>query len=98
MWEKAKDFLVRAFTIIFVASILIWFLQSFDFTLHMVADSGESMLAQLGTWLSHIFAPLGFEDWRASTALVTGITAKESVVSTLSVLTNATSDAGLSAA
>ena len=98
MWEKAKDFLVRAFTIIFVASILIWFLQSFDFTLHMVADSGESMLAQLVTWLSHIFAPLGFEDWRASTALVTGITAKESVVSTLSVLTNATSDAGLSAA
>lgn len=98
MWEKAKDFLVRAFTIIFVASILIWFLQSFDFTLHMVADSGESMLAQLGTWLSHIFAPLGFEDWRASTALVTGITAKESVVSTLSVLMNATSDAGLSAA
>ena len=97
MWEKAKDFLVRAFTIIFAASILIWFLQSFDFTLHMVADSGESMLAQLGTWLSHIFAPLGFEDWRASTALVTGITAKESVVSTLSVLTNATS-AGLSAA
>ena len=98
MWEKAKDFLVRAFTIIFVASILIWFLQSFDFTLRMVGDSSESILAQLGTWLSHIFAPLGFEDWRASTALVTGITAKESVVSTLSVLTNATSDAGLSAA
>lgn len=98
MWEKAKDFLKRAFTIIFVASIIIWFLQSFDFSFHMVADSSDSILAQLGTWLSYIFAPLGFADWRASTALVTGITAKESVVSTLSVLTNATSDAGLSAA
>lgn len=98
MWDKAKDFLKRAFTIIFVASIIIWFLQSFDFSFNMVADSSNSILAHLGTWLSHIFAPLGFEDWRASTALVTGITAKESVVSTLSVLTNATSDAGLAAA
>ncbi|MEG0736672.1 MAG: ferrous iron transport protein B [Longicatena sp.] len=98
MWEKAKDFLKRAFTIIFVASIIIWFLQSFDFSFQMVANSSDSILAQLGTWLSHIFKPLGFEDWRASTALVTGITAKESVVSTLSVLTNASSDAGLNVA
>lgn len=96
MWEKAKDFLRKAFTIIFVASIIIWFLQSFDFSFQMVEDSSNSILASLGTALSHIFAPLGFHDWRASTALVTGITAKESVVSTLSVLTNTTSDAGLS--
>lgn len=95
MWEKAKDFLKRAFTIIFLASIVIWFLQSFDFSLTMVADSSESMLAQVGTWVSYIFEPLGFADWRASTALVTGITAKESVVSTLSVLTGASTDASL---
>ena len=98
MWEKAKDFLRKAFTIIFVASIIIWFLQSFDFAFNFVEDSSTSMLANIGTWISHIFAPLGFEDWRASPALVTGITAKESVVSTLSVLTNTTSDAGLSVA
>lgn len=98
MWEKAKDFLRKAFTIIFVASIIIWFLQSFNFAFDFVSDSSQSILASIGTWLSHIFAPLGFEDWRASTALVTGITAKESVVSTLSVLTNTTSDAGLSVA
>lgn len=98
MWEKAKDFLRKAFTIIFVASIIIWFLQSFNFAFDFVSDSSQSILASIGTWLSHIFAPLGFQDWRASTALVTGITAKESVVSTLSVLTNTTSDAGLSVA
>ena len=98
MCEKAKHFLRKAFTIIFVASIIIWFLQSFDFAFNFVEDSSTSMLANIGTWISHIFAPLGFEDWRASTALVTGITAKESVVSTLSVLTNTTSDAGLSVA
>ncbi len=98
MWEKAKDFLRKAFTIIFVASIVIWFLQSYDFSFTAVADSADSMLASIGTWISHMFAPLGFEDWRASTALVTGITAKESVVSTLSVLTQTNSDAGLSAA
>lgn len=97
MWEKAKDFLRKAFTIIFIASIVIWFLQSFNFAFEFVEDSSTSILANIGTAISHIFAPLGFEDWRASTALVTGITAKESVVSTLSVLTNATSDAGLSA-
>ena len=98
MWEKAKDFLRKAFTIIFVASIVIWFLQSFDFALHFVEDSSDSILAALGSALSTVFAPLGFHDWRASTALVTGITAKESVVSTLSVLTNTTSDAGLNVA
>lgn len=97
MWEKAKDFLRKAFTIIFIASIVIWFLQSYDFDFNMVQDSAQSMLAAIGTWLSHIFTPLGFSDWRASTALVTGITAKESVVSTLSVLTQTSSDAGLSA-
>lgn len=95
MWEKAKDFLRKAFTIIFVASMLIWFLQSFDFQLQLVTDSATSMLATLGSWLSVLFTPLGFHDWRAATALVTGITAKESVVSTLSVLTQATSDANL---
>lgn len=97
MWEKAKDFLHRAFTIIFVASILIWFLQSFDFQLNYITDSSQSILATLGSALAQLFAPLGFNDWRAVTALVSGITAKESVVSTLSVLTGA-SDAGLSTA
>ena len=90
MWEKAKDFLRKAFTIIFVASIVIWFLQSYDFSFTAVADSADSILASIGTWISHMFAPLGFEDWRASTALVTGITAKESVVSTLSILYGST--------
>lgn len=98
IWEKAKDFLRKAFTIIFIASVLIWFLQSFDMSFNYVSDSSQSILATIGSGLAHIFAPLGFDDWRASTALVTGITAKESVVSTLSVLTNTTSDAGLSAA
>lgn len=97
MWEKAKDFLHRAFTIIFVASILIWFLQSFDWQLNYLEDSTTSILATLGSALAQIFAPLGFNDWRAATALVSGITAKESVVSTLSVLTGA-SDAGLTTA
>lgn len=98
MWEKAKDFMRKAFTIIFVASIVIWFLQSYDLSFTAVSDSQDSILASIGTFISHIFAPLGFHDWRASTALVTGITAKESVVSTLSVLTQTSSDAGLSAA
>ncbi|MDD8048408.1 MAG: ferrous iron transport protein B [Thomasclavelia sp.] len=87
MWEKAKDFLQRAFTIIFIASLVIWFLQSFNWSLNFVSDSSNSILASLGSAISIIFAPLGFNDWRASTALVTGITAKESVVSTLEVLT-----------
>ena len=96
MWEKAKDFLHRAFTIIFVATIVIWFLQSYDFSFHAVSDASGSILATIGTKIAWIFEPLGFADWRASSALITGITAKESVVSTLSILTGATTDAGLS--
>ena len=87
MWDKAKDFLTRAFTIIFVATIIIWFLQSFDTRLNVVEDSAQSMLAMIGRWIAPIFAPLGFEDWRVSTALITGFSAKEAVVSTLAVLT-----------
>ncbi|WP_418667023.1 ferrous iron transport protein B [Allofournierella sp.] len=87
MWDKAKDFLTRAFTVIFVATILIWFLQTFDSRLNVVADSSQSLLAALGGLLSPLFAPLGFGDWRVSTALITGFTAKEAVVSTLAVLT-----------
>lgn len=86
MWEKAKDFLVKAFTIIFVASVIIWMLQSFDWGFNAVEDSADSILASIGAVIAPVFAPLGFGDWRASTALITGITAKESVVSTLNVL------------
>jgi len=88
MWEKAKDFIERAFTIIFLATIVIWFLQKFDIRLNEVTDSADSMLAQLGRLLAPVFAPLGFGDWRAATALITGFSAKEAVVSTLSVLLN----------
>ena len=95
MWEKAKDFLHRAFTIIFAATIIIWFLQSYDFSFHAVSDASASMLAVIGEKIAWIFEPLGFADWRASSALITGITAKESVVSTLSILTGASTDAGL---
>ena len=95
MWDKAKDFLQRAFTIIFVATVLIWFLQSFDSRLNVVADSADSLLAMMGHWLAPIFAPLGFDDWRIPTALITGFSAKEAVVSTLSVLTG-TATANLS--
>lgn len=95
MWEKAKDFLKKAFTIIFIASMIIWFLQSFNFRFEMVSDSSKSILAFIGNKLSFIFAPLGFSDWRLSTSLITGITAKESVVSTLSVLTNASNPEAL---
>ena len=88
LWDKAKDFLTRAFTVIFIATIVIWFLQTFDTRLNVVAAGGEaSMLASFGRFLSPIFAPLGFTDWRASTALLTGFSAKEAVVSTLAVLT-----------
>lgn len=87
MWDKAKDFLVRAFTVIFVATLIIWFLQTFDLRLNVVADSAQSMLAGIGKLLSPIFTPLGFNDWRVSTALLTGFSAKEAVVSTLAVLT-----------
>lgn len=96
MWEKARDFLERAFTIIFMATIIIWFLQTFDTRLNVVTNSADSLLAMLGQWIAPIFGPLGFSDWRISTALVTGITAKEAVVSTLSVLlaTSATQVSG----
>ena len=87
MWDKAKDFLQRAFTVIFVATIIIWFFQTFDARLNVVADSADSLLALVGQWIAPLFAPIGFSDWRVSTALITGFTAKEAVVSTLSVLT-----------
>lgn len=87
MWDKAKDFLQKAFTVIFVATVIIWFLQTFDAKLNVVADSANSLLAMIGQFISPIFAPLGFSDWRISTALITGFSAKEAVVSTLSVLT-----------
>lgn len=86
LWEKAKDFLQRAFTVIFLATIVIWFLQTFDLQLNVVTDSQDSILAMIAGWISPIFAPLGFGDWRISTALITGFMAKESVVSTLSIL------------
>lgn len=93
MWDKAKDFIQRAFTVIFVATMLIWFLQTFDTRLNVVSDSAESLLALVGQWIAPLFAPLGFSDWRVSTALITGFTAKEAVVSSLSVLTGtATAD------
>ena len=87
MWDKAKDFIERAFTIIFVATIVIWFLQTFDLRFNVVAQSEDSLLALIGQWIAPLFGPLGFSDWRVSTALITGFTAKEAVVSTLSVLT-----------
>ncbi|MCI7086265.1 MAG: ferrous iron transport protein B [Lachnobacterium sp.] len=86
IWDKAKDFLTRAFTIIFLATIIIWFLQSFDTHLNIVTDSKESILALIGSLIAPIFAPLGFGNWKISTALITGFMAKESVVSTLTVL------------
>lgn len=86
MWEKAKDFLTKAFTIIFAATIVIWFLQTFDIRLNVVSDSKDSLLALIGGFIAPVFAPLGFGDWRVSTALITGFMAKESVVSTLNVL------------
>ena len=86
LWEKAKDFLERAFTVIFLATIVIWFLQSFDARLNVVSDSAQSLLAGIGKMLAPIFAPLGFADWRCATALISGFIAKESVVSTLEIL------------
>ena len=86
LWEKAKDFLERAFTVIFLATIVIWFLQSFDARLNVVTDSAQSLLAMIGQFLAPIFAPLGFADWRCATALISGFIAKESVVSTLEIL------------
>ena len=86
IWDKAKDFITRAFTVIFIASLIIWFLQTFSITFNIVSDSKDSILALIGGVIAPIFAPLGFGDWRASTALITGFTAKESVVSTMTVL------------
>ena len=96
LWEKARDFLQRAFTVIFVATIIIWFLQSFDLRLSLTADPQQSILAWLASGIAPLFAPLGFADWRVSTALITGFMAKESVVSTLIILFGST--AALSAA
>ena len=91
-WDKAKDFLTRAFTIIFVATIIVWFLQTFDTRLNLVSDSVNSLLATVGVWIAPLFAPLGFGDWRVSTSLITGFIAKESVISTLGILTGAGAD------
>ena len=90
MWDKAKDFLKRALTTRFVATIIIWFLQTFDLHLNIVTDSKDSILAVLAGFIAPVFGPLGFGDWRFSTALVTGFMAKESVVSTLSILFGST--------
>ena len=86
LWEKARDFLQRAFTVIFLATIIIWFLQSFDTRLNVVTDSADSLLALVGRWIAPVFAPLGFADWRCATSLISGFVAKESVVSTLKIL------------
>ncbi len=95
-WDKAKGFITKAFTIIFAASVVIWFLQTFDIRFNVVTDQSQSMLAGLGGLLAPVFAPLGFGDWRTSTALVCGLVAKESVISTLTVLLGSTSAAALS--
>ena len=95
LWEKAKDFLQRAFTVIFLATIVIWFLQSFDTRLNVVSDSADSLLALIGQVLAPIFAPLGFGDWRCATSLISGFIAKESVVSTLEVLLGGSAISGL---
>lgn len=86
LWEKAKDFITKAFSVIFIATIVIWFLQTFDIHFNMVSDSSQSILAVCAGWIAPIFKPLGFGDWRISTALIAGFMAKESVVSTLTVL------------
>ncbi len=91
--EKAKDFVTKAFTVIFVAAVIIWFLQTFDTRLNVVADSKDSLLAIIGSFIAPIFRPLGIDDWRISTALITGFTAKESVVSTLTVLLGGSTEA-----
>lgn len=90
LWDKAKDFLQRAFTVIFIATIVIWFLQNFDMSLNMVSDSQNSILAVAAGILAPIFIPVGFGDWRVVTALISGFLAKESVVSSLTVLYGST--------
>jgi ferrous iron transporter FeoB len=89
LWDKARDFVTRAFTVIFIATLIIWFFQTFDWRFNVVADSGNSMLAGIGRFLAPVFAPLGFLDWRASTSLITGFMAKEAVISTFAVLSGA---------
>jgi ferrous iron transport protein B len=96
LWEKANDFIQRAFSVILVATVVIWFLQSFDLHLNWVADPSTSILAKIAGFVAPIFAPLGFGDWRAATALVTGFLAKESVVSTLNVLYGTTANFSVS--
>ncbi len=86
LWDKAKDFIVRAFTVILLGTVVIWFLQTFDFRLNTVTDNEQSILASVSRWIAPIFRPLGFEDWRLTTALISGFTAKEAVVSTLTTL------------
>ena len=95
LWDKARDFLQRAFTVIFLATIIIWFLQSFDTRLNVVSDSAGSLLALIGRWIEPIFVPLGFADWRCATSLISGFVAKESVVSTLEVLLGSASISSL---
>ena len=94
MWDKAKDFLQRAFTVIFVATVIIWFLQTFDSRLNVVSNSADSLLAMIGQVIAPLFAPLGFGDWRVSTSLITGFIAKESVVSTLGILLGSSANVG----
>ena len=96
LWEKARDFLQKAFTVIFAATIVIWFLQNFDLQLRLTADPQASILARIAGDIAPLFGPLGFADWRISTALITGFMAKESVVSSLLILFG--SEAALSAA
>lgn len=98
IWDKAKDFLHKAFTVIFTATVIIWFLQHFDLKLNLVQDPTTSILSAIGSLIAPIFRPLGFGDWRISTALITGLTAKEAVVSTLAILAGGGTDAGLAAA
>ena len=93
MYDKAKDFVTRAFTIILIATVIIWFLQTFNFKFFIVESSSESMLASIGRFISPIFAPLGLSDWRLTTSLITGFSAKEAVISTLSVLCGTSEDA-----
>ena len=93
LWDKAKDFITRAFTVIFVGTVIIWFLQSFDTRLNVVTDSADSLLALIGQFIAPVFTPLGFNDWRVATALISGFTAKEAVVSTLGVLTGTSAEA-----
>lgn len=93
LWDKAKDFITRAFTVIFFGTVIIWFLQTFDVRLNVVENSADSLLALIGQIIAPVFGPLGFNDWRVATALISGIAAKEAVVSTFGVLTGASSEA-----